>query len=102
MRRCSGRGVASSFPSAPLVPAVYASGWTGELMAATPSNAWSGVRELDWAQLQEQSTLPLQGAVLDAAKVTRGTRMLDDGCGTGILSVLASLRGAEVTAIDGS
>jgi SAM-dependent methyltransferase len=28
--------------------------------------------------------------------------MLDDGCGTGILSVLASLRGAEVTAIDGS
>src|SRR5215471_10726920 len=71
-------------------------------MAATPSSAWAGVRELDWAQLQEQCTLPLQGAVLDAAKVTRGTRMLDDGCGTGILSVLASLRGAEVTAIDGS
>ena len=71
-------------------------------MTATPSNAWAGVRELDWAQLQEQCTLPLQGAVLDAAKVTRGTRMLDDGCGTGILSVLATLRGAEATAIDGS
>lgn len=71
-------------------------------MSATPSNAWTGVRELDWAQLQEQCTLPLQGAVLDAGKVTRGTRMLDDGCGTGILSVLATLRGAEVTAIDGS
>jgi SAM-dependent methyltransferase len=71
-------------------------------MAVTPSNAWAGVRELDWAQLQEQCTLPLQGAVLDAGKVTRGTRMLDAGCGTGILSVLASLRGAEVTAIDGS
>jgi SAM-dependent methyltransferase len=28
--------------------------------------------------------------------------MLDAGCGTGILSVLATLRGAEVTAIDGS
>jgi SAM-dependent methyltransferase len=60
------------------------------------------VHELDWAQLQEQCTLPLQGVVLDAGKVTRGTRMLDDGCGTGILSVLATLRGAEVTAIDGS
>jgi SAM-dependent methyltransferase len=71
-------------------------------MAATPSNAWAGVRELDWAQLQEQCTLPLQGTVLDAGKVSRGTRMLDAGCGTGILSVLASLRGAEVTAIDGS
>ena len=71
-------------------------------MPATPSNAWAGVRELDWAQLQEQCTLPLQGAVLDAGKVTRGTRMLDNGCGTGILSVLASLRGAEVTAVDGS
>jgi SAM-dependent methyltransferase len=71
-------------------------------MQATPSNAWTGVRELDWAQLQEQGTLPLQGAVLDAGKVTRGTRMLDNGCGTGILSVLATLRGAEVTAIDGS
>jgi SAM-dependent methyltransferase len=71
-------------------------------MSATPLNAWASVRELDWAQLQEQCTLPLQGAVLDAGKVTRGTRLLDAGCGTGILSVLASLRGAEVTAIDGS
>ena len=71
-------------------------------MTATPSNAWAGVRQWDWAQFQEQCTLPLQGAVLDAGKVTRGTRMLDDGCGTGILSVLATLRGAEVTAIDGS
>jgi len=71
-------------------------------MPATSSNAWTGVREMDWAQLQEQCTLPLQGAVLDAGKVTRGTRMLDDGCGTGILSVLAMLRGATVTAIDGS
>jgi SAM-dependent methyltransferase len=71
-------------------------------MATTPSNAWAAVREVDWAQLQEQCTLPLQAAVLDAGKVTRGTRMLDDGCGTGILSVLASLRGARVTAIDGS
>jgi len=71
-------------------------------MTATPSNAWAGVRELDWAQLQEQSSLPLQAAVLDAGKVTRGTRLLDVGCGTGILSLLATLRGAEVTAIDGS
>jgi SAM-dependent methyltransferase len=71
-------------------------------MASTPTNAWVGVSERDWAELQEQGTLPLQGAALDAAKVTRGTRLLDVGCGAGILSVLARLRGADVTAVDGS
>jgi len=71
-------------------------------MEAAPSTAWTGVRELDWAQFQEQCGLPLQAAVLDAGKVTRGTRVLDVGCGTGILSVLGSLRGADVTVIDGS
>jgi len=65
-------------------------------------NIWTGVAARDWAELQEQSSLPLQGAALAAGKVTRGTNMLDAGCGTGILSVLARLRRAEVTAVDSS
>jgi SAM-dependent methyltransferase len=61
-----------------------------------------GAQALDWAELEEQSCLPLHGAVLDAARVTRGTRLLDAGCGAGIAALLASLRGATVSAIDAS
>ena len=39
---------------------------------------------------------------LDAARVTSGTRLLDAGCGAGLLALLASLRGAEVSALDAS
>ena len=46
--------------------------------------------------------MPLYGAVLDAAGVTEGTRLLDAGCGAGLLGLLASLRGARVTALDAS
>ena len=48
----------------------------------------------------EQICLPLQGAALDAAHVTADTRLLDAGCGAGLLALLASLRGAHVTALD--
>ena len=59
-----------------------------------------GAHADDWATYVEQTGLPLAGAALDAARVTAGTQVLDAGCGAGLLSVLASLRGAEVTAID--
>jgi SAM-dependent methyltransferase len=62
---------------------------------------WGAYAE-DWAQIQEQTTLPLLGAALDAAHVTTGTRLLDAGCGAGLASLLASLRGAAVSAIDAS
>jgi SAM-dependent methyltransferase len=35
-------------------------------------------------------------------RVTRGTRLLDAGCGAGLGALLASLRGATVTALDAS
>jgi SAM-dependent methyltransferase len=54
----------------------------------------------DWAAYGEQLCVPLQGAALDAAHVTTGTRLLDAGCGAGLLAPLASLRGAQVTAVD--
>lgn len=59
-----------------------------------------GARAEDWAAYVEQVGLPLFGAALDAARVTQGTRVLDAGCGTGLLALLASLRGAQVSAID--
>jgi cyclopropane fatty-acyl-phospholipid synthase-like methyltransferase len=56
----------------------------------------------DFANYLEQVCLPLFGAVLDAARVTPSTRLLDAGCGAGLLALLASLRGARVTALDAS
>jgi SAM-dependent methyltransferase len=70
--------------------------------SATIQGRLWGARAEDWAQVQEQTALPLFGAVLDAARVTRGTRLLDAGCGAGLASLLANLRGAEVSAIDAS
>jgi SAM-dependent methyltransferase len=56
----------------------------------------------DFATYLEQVGLPLYGAALDAACVTEGTRLLDAGCGAGLLALLAGLRGARVTALDAS
>lgn len=61
-----------------------------------------GARARDFAAYVEQVGLPLFGATLAAARVTAGTRFLDAGCGAGLLALLASLRGAEVTALDAS
>lgn len=54
----------------------------------------------DWAELCGAAILPLQHAVLDAARVSRGTRVLDVGCGSGETLLVASLRGAEPAGID--
>jgi SAM-dependent methyltransferase len=61
-----------------------------------------GAKAWDWAQFQEQTVLPLFGAVLDAARVTSGIRFLDAGCGAGLPGLLATLRGAKVAAFDAS
>jgi SAM-dependent methyltransferase len=76
---------------------------SGVLMgsAAVQGQLW-GARAQDWATYVEQVSLPLFGAALDAARVTAGTRLLDAGCGAGLLALLASLRGAQVTAFDAS
>lgn len=43
---------------------------------------------------------PLFAAVLDAARVGRGTSVLDVGCGAGLALVLAAERGAAVSGLD--
>jgi SAM-dependent methyltransferase len=69
--------------------------------AAVQGQLW-GAHPQDFAEYLEQVGLPLIGAALDAARVTRGTRLLDAGCGAGLGALLASLRGATVTAFDAS
>jgi SAM-dependent methyltransferase len=61
-----------------------------------------GTHAQDFATYLEQTGLPLAGVVLDAAHIVPGTRLLDAGCGAGLLALLASLRGAQVTALDAS
>ncbi len=53
-----------------------------------------------WAWLAEPHNQPLFGAVLDATGTGPGTRLLDLGCGTGLLLTLAQARGATVTGLD--
>src|SRR4028119_1196766 len=69
--------------------------------APVQGQLWGKLAE-NFATYLEQVGLPLYGAVLDAARVTRGTRLLDAGCGASLLALLASLRGARVTALDAS
>ena len=69
--------------------------------ASVQGQLW-GRHAQDFATYLEQVGLPLFGAALDAAHVTPGTHLLDAGCGAGLLALLASFRGAEVTALDAS
>lgn len=60
---------------------------------------WSSDPE-GWARFSEPHTRPLFDAVLEAAAVGSGSRVLDLGCGTGLALRLASQRGAVVSGID--
>jgi SAM-dependent methyltransferase len=67
--------------------------------AAVQGQLW-GRAAHDWAELQEPTALPLWEAMLDAAAVGPGTRVLDAGCGAGGASMLAASRGALVNGLD--
>lgn len=70
--------------------------------SATIQGRLWGSHARDFATYLEQVCLPLFGAALDAAHVTYATRLLDAGCGAGLLSLLATLRGAQVSGLDAS
>jgi len=59
-----------------------------------------GVRARDYADYAEETFRPLFEAVLDAAGVTAGTRLLDVGCGTGLATAIAAECGALVAGLD--
>jgi SAM-dependent methyltransferase len=67
--------------------------------AAVQRRLW-GTDPRAWADLAEAHNRPLFEAVLDAANVGAGTRVLDVGCGSGLTLVLARERGAHPSGID--
>jgi len=67
--------------------------------AAAQGELWSA-RARDWAQVQEDMTLPLYLAALDRLGVRTGVRLFDAGCGSGRFAQLATARGAVVTGLD--
>ncbi|HEY7075371.1 MAG TPA: class I SAM-dependent methyltransferase [Solirubrobacteraceae bacterium] len=67
--------------------------------AAVQRRLW-GTDPQAWAELAEAHNRALFAAVLDAAGVGAGTRVLDVGCGSGLALVLAAARGALPAGID--
>jgi SAM-dependent methyltransferase len=59
-----------------------------------------GTRAREWADLQEGSFRPLYQAAFDAAKVGKGSTVLDVGCGAGLALQVAQSRGAKVSGLD--
>jgi SAM-dependent methyltransferase len=68
--------------------------------AATVQRRLWGTDPQAWAELAEAHNRPLFEAVLNAADVRAGTRVLDVGCGSGLTLVLAGERGAHASGID--
>jgi SAM-dependent methyltransferase len=69
--------------------------------AQAQGQVW-GVQARNWADLMEKMVLPVYHVVLEQTNVSRGTRLLDIGCGTGMAAQLAAELGAEVTGLDAS
>ena len=60
---------------------------------------WS-VQARNWANFIEKFHTPLYRSVFDRVGVSRGTRLLDVGCGAGLAAQLAAELGAQVSGID--
>ncbi|HVW17837.1 MAG TPA: methyltransferase domain-containing protein, partial [Solirubrobacteraceae bacterium] len=72
---------------------------TGAGQAAEQRALWSAAPR-DWAEIAEPQNEPLFAAVLDAAAVGAGTRLLDVACGSGYAARMAARRGARVAGVD--
>src|ERR1700694_2792074 len=69
--------------------------------AQLQSQVW-GVQAPKCADLMEKMSLPIYHVVLDKTNVSRGTRLLDVGCGTGMAAQLAAKLGADIKGLDAS
>jgi len=67
--------------------------------ARIQSQLWSA-RARDWAEVQEATVLPLYQEVLTRTGIKPGTKLLDVGCGSGMLCGLAAERGSVVSGFD--
>lgn len=59
-----------------------------------------GVRATDWAEVQEDTVLPLYKEVLAKTGIGGGKSVLDVGCGSGRFCQMAAERGARVSGFD--
>jgi SAM-dependent methyltransferase len=59
-----------------------------------------GARVNDWAEVQEDTVLPLYKEVLAKTGIGKGTSLLDVGCGAGGFCRMAAERGASITGFD--
>lgn len=66
------------------------------------TNGFWGRGVTDWVEIQEPLHRPLYNAVLDAVALQSGSALLDAGCGSGIVCLLAAVRGLDVTGLDAS
>ena len=69
--------------------------------AKVEGELWGG-RARDWATYGEPTCTALFNAMLDAAQVESGTKLLDMGCGAGGALVKAAARGADACGFDAS
>ncbi len=72
-----------------------------EMTTITAADPW-GARARDWADVEDEGSRALFVSVLDELAVRAGTRLLDVGCGSGLLAALAAERGASVAGLDSS
>jgi SAM-dependent methyltransferase len=74
-------------------------GFVASDSAAVQERLWSADPE-GWALFSEPHNRPLFDAVLSAAHIGPGSKLLDIGCGTGLALRLASDLGARVAGVD--
>jgi SAM-dependent methyltransferase len=67
--------------------------------AQVQGELWSA-QARNWANFLERFHTPLYKSVFDRVGVSRGTRLLDIGCGAGLAAQLAAELGAQVSGID--
>src|SRR5215471_13006988 len=67
--------------------------------AQVQGELWSA-RARNWANFLEKWHAPLYQSVFDRVGISRGTRLLDVGCGAGLAAQLAAELGAQVSGID--
>ena len=67
--------------------------------AQVQGELWSA-QARNWANFLERWHAPLYKSVFDRVGISRGTRLLDVGCGAGLAAQLAAELGAQVTGID--
>lgn len=67
--------------------------------ATQQGKLWSAAGR-DWAELMAPTMAPVWSTCLDLARVSKDSRLLDVGCGTGGTLALAGLRGAAVAGVD--